>query len=213
MKITIEQVAEAGNNVASAIEAACKDHDSIASGVIGPSFGTSGPGSGWSKQYDASDYAERAISGDYGASSYIDSSDGREATLDEDGEVEWSDESVIELVCPSLEEAMESPDAYEAMVSGLVEHGMATDTDAWVFLNDRVAAQETVTAIQKAKAEAGENAYLWLHDSGDCILWPNRESSEDDDGSKAIERWSLTLAEYRAVKAAHEDEDLVDCFA
>jgi len=109
MKITIEQVAEAGNNVASAIEAACKDHESIASGVIGPSFACSGPGSGWQRNYDVSDYAKRALSDDYGTSSYIDCSDGWEATLDEDGDVAWSEESVIELVCPSLEEAMESP--------------------------------------------------------------------------------------------------------
>jgi hypothetical protein len=213
MKITIEQVVEAGNNVASAIEAACKDHDSIASGVIGPSFATSGPGSGWSKQYDASDYAERALSGDYGASSYIDSSDGREATLDELEELDWSDESVIELVCPSLAEAMEYPDAYEAMIAALHLHDAETDPGPWNDLEERVDSQEKVQEIIDAKADAGADAYLWLHDSGDCILWPDEASSEDDDGSKAIKRWNLTLAEYRALKAAHADADLVDCFA
>jgi len=99
------------------------------------------------------------------------------------------------------------------MISGLVEHGMATDTDAWVFLNDRVAAQGKVDEIKRAKAAAGSDAFLWLHDSGDCILWPDEDSSEDDNGANAVERWSLTLAEYRALKAAHEDEDLVDYFA
>jgi hypothetical protein len=213
MKITIEHVAENGNSVSAAIEAACTDHDSIASGVIGPSFATSGPGSGWQRNYDASDYAERALSGDYGASSYIDSSDGWEAEmievqywvdnyksgsantlsgpfatldaaraavsgeteveieayagtverLEEHGEVDlveaysasedsedyeaiyktggnvvWSDESVIELACPSLEEAMESPEAYQAMVDALPIHEVQTDLDAWETLGEMV---------------------------------------------------------------------------
>jgi hypothetical protein len=37
--------------------------------------------------------------------------------------------------------------------------------------------------------------------SGDCILWPDEESSIDDDGRNAIERWQLT---------AEESEELIE---
>ena len=46
--------------------------------------------------------------------------------------------------------------------------------------------------ILSAKAAAGAGAYLWLHDSGDCILWPTKEDSIDDDGKNAIDRWQVS---------------------
>jgi len=58
---------------------------------------------------------------------------------------------------------------------------------------------EKVNEILKSKEEAGSAAYLWLHSSGDCILWPTEESSIDDDGKNAIERWKLTDEEYDAL--------------
>jgi hypothetical protein len=108
--------------------------------------------------------------------------------------------------------ATEKP-SNEAMIAALPLHDAETDPKTWNDLEERVDSQEKVQEIRDAKANAGPDAYLWLHDSGDCILWPNQESSEDDNGAKAIERWSLTPAESREVKAAHADEDLVDCFA
>lgn len=37
-----------------------------------------------------------------------------------------------------------------------------------------------------------DNGYLWLHSTGDCILWPDKESCVNDDGARAVERWQLT---------------------
>jgi hypothetical protein len=56
--------------------------------------------------------------------------------------------------------------------------------------------------IIAAKNEAGGNAYLWLHDSGDCILWPSEEASENDDGRNAIERWQVDEETAAALESA-----------
>jgi len=48
-----------------------------------------------------------------------------------------------------------------------------------------------VAEILTAKQGAGENAYLWIHDSGDVILWPSESASADDDGANAIARWQV----------------------
>ncbi len=49
--------------------------------------------------------------------------------------------------------------------------------------------------ILAAKAAAGDGAYLWLHSSGDCILWPNEAASVNDDGAHALGRWQLNADE------------------
>lgn len=49
----------------------------------------------------------------------------------------------------------------------------------------------TANEILSAKAQR-DDAYLWLHDSGDCILWPTEESSINDDGKNAIGRWQVS---------------------
>lgn len=58
----------------------------------------------------------------------------------------------------------------------------------------------TVTEIEEAKAFEG-GRFLWLHSSGDCILWETKEDSLDDDGSKAIGRWQLNRIEMEAINS------------
>lgn len=64
----------------------------------------------------------------------------------------------------------------------------------------------TTAEILSAKSDAGDDAYLWLHDSGDCILWPSEEVSVNDDGRRAIGRWQVS----RAVAAELMDSGAVD---
>ena len=58
---------------------------------------------------------------------------------------------------------------------------------------------EMVQEILRAKEDAGNDSHLWLHDSGDCILWPTEESSVNDAGRNAIGRWHLSHEEQDAL--------------
>ena len=133
IKINISDVVMSDNSVTSAIHAYAKESDAIASGVVGQSFATSGPGAGWSKQYDESDYAQRALgdSDDGGARYYLDADDGRVAELDASGDVVWSDESMICLVCPDTDDATEYPDALRAMAAALSTHADHSPMSEW----------------------------------------------------------------------------------
>ena len=195
-------------SISTMIEEYAKESDSVASGVIGPSFSCSGPGSGWQTNHDVTDYAERALSDDYGALSYIDSSDGREATL-EDGEVVWSEESVVEIELPTVEQALEDMETWKIIKKEAANYGV--DQSEIDELDETITScQEIIAEITEAKKNAGDHAYLWLHDSGDCILWESEEDSEDDDGSRAVTRWSLSKAQRDALI---ETTSLVDCNA
>lgn len=68
---------------------------------------------------------------------------------------------------------------------------------------------DKITEILVAKSSSGESAYLWLHDSGDCILWPDEDSSENDNGANAIERWQLTPDEASELEDIDTESDVV----
>ena len=137
--VDLDDVVKAGS-VEKAIEARCQRSDTTSSGTIGTAFATSGPGSGWSKEFDVSDYAERAMAG--GALYYVDSQDGRVARSPEweDGlysgqPIEWSDDSEVEILCPDLDEAREYPNQVEEMAQSVLDyHAAKSDCDAWVNL-------------------------------------------------------------------------------
>lgn len=166
--IDLDDVVIAGG-VSQAIIAWCERSDDTSSGIVGPSFSTSGPGSGWSRQHDADDFAQRAI--EEGALYYLDASDGRlieaeevsEDECDEDGEwptdtfsamdgcryrryrlTEWSENSVVCLTCPDVEEAIEHPHEVAEMAQAVIDyHSAESDTGAW---RDLIAGIRTAAA-------------------------------------------------------------------
>lgn len=85
------------------------------------------------------------------------------------------------------------------------EHNAGADEAGFPTRDQAVEAwRESHTILQAIidqKHEAGEDAYLWMHCSGDVILWPNEQSSENDDGAHAIARWTV---------GAETVEDLID---
>ena len=49
------------------------------------------------------------------------------------------------------------------------------------------------TIVQTYLAEQAESdPVLFVHDSGDVILWASEEDAENDDGSRALNRWSVS---------------------
>lgn len=156
LTINIHDVWNAGS-VRSAIHEWCDQSDDTCSGIVGPSFSTSGPGPGWSTNHTASDYARRALC--EGALYYVDADNGRLASrdtvdlddeeCDDDGEptdpdicydhddgeyfrIEWSDASVVCIECPTIEEAIEHPDVAAEMAQAVIDtHGPASDKAAW----------------------------------------------------------------------------------
>lgn len=143
--IDLDDVIRAGG-VDQALAAWCEASDDTSCGVVGPSFSTSGPGSGWSKQHDASDFAERAMYG--GALYYLDTDDGRLALspewtddLYEGQDIEWSEDSVVRIECPTADEALEQPVLVAEMAQAVIDyHGPESDRKAWRSLLEQIKA-------------------------------------------------------------------------
>lgn len=164
--IDLDDVRTAGS-VESAIAAWCERSDDTACGVVGPAFSTSGPGSGWSVNHSTDDFARRALA--EGALHYIDAADGRMISADavdegdEDGDDvlrdiggcayrvgDWSDESVVRLECPDIEDAVRHPAEFAAMARAVADtHGAESDTAEWRDLIARVrAAADALDGIE-----------------------------------------------------------------
>jgi hypothetical protein len=128
---------ESAGGVTAALAQWCADSDDTSCGVIGPSFATSGPGSGWCAQFDETDYAPRAFAD--GALYYLDKDDGRLASSPEwtddlySGQpVEWTDESVVRIECPSIEDAIQSPTLVAEMAQAIIDyHNAESDLAMW----------------------------------------------------------------------------------
>lgn len=146
-KIDISDVAKAGS-VPHAILAWAKESDTVASGVVGSSFSTSGPGVGWSHDHTTAEYAICALDG--GALAYVDCDDGRVIEsispdeADEGSDVltdmqgceyvvgEWSSSSRVRLECPDEEDAIANPVAFAQMLDCVLGvHGPCSAVDEW----------------------------------------------------------------------------------
>lgn len=154
IKIDISDVNSAGS-VEEAIHEWCRNSDEVSSGVVGPSFACSGPGSGWQKNFDETDYAERALSDDHGAVAYVDAHDGRVATLDDAGDVVWSEGSEVVLVVPDTDDALRYPEALRQMAIAVRDyHHAASDTTEWdALLSNIRTAAEKLDGIEMPSAE------------------------------------------------------------
>lgn len=139
MKITIDLsdilatgTEKASGTIRSALAEKCEESDSVACGTIGMEFATSGPGPGWSTTFGVSDFAARALAEEYGATHYLDLDDGKVATMDEDGDVVWSDESCVEIVVPDEDDVLAHPEVVGDMARAAIEeHAAESDVEAW----------------------------------------------------------------------------------
>lgn len=163
--LDLDDVRKAGG-VQAAIEEWCSASDDTSTGVVGSSFATSGPGSGWSKQFGAAEFAVAAFKG--GAVYYLDSSDGRLCTTepaDEDDEGvecdeggsyytvgDFTDHSEVELVCPSEEDALSYPDTVAEMAKAVIDHhNHYSDRKEWAKLIRLI--QEAAKAVEDIDAD------------------------------------------------------------
>lgn len=162
ISIDLDDVAKSGG-VEQALHAYCETSDCVSSGVVGPAFVTSGPGSGWTITHDASDYAERAM--EEGALYYLDATDGRiayaptcETELYQGQRIEWTDGSMVRVKCPCIEDAMDHPAMVAEMAQAVIDaHGPLSDRQEWAALVRQIqAAGEAVSDIDADDLLEGE---------------------------------------------------------
>lgn len=166
ISIDISDVSSAGSIDAALIAYCDRDGCTTACGVIGPSFATSGPGPGWTIQYDACHYAALALSDEYGATEYLDLSDGRLATGGYGEDIEWSDGSVVELVAPSIADALANPTVAREMAEAALDvHAARSDTAAWKRILDVLNGDRSGMRLQVSiYRRTDDERWLWCGD-------------------------------------------------
>lgn len=119
--LTIDEVYAAGS-VEQALLKWCEDSaDFLGGSMGGPTFATSGPGTGVAREFDITDFAWRAHQD---GGHYLDVSDGRASMLEDDGPedgpegIVWT-ESIVDAICPSACEAVQMPDACAQMADAV----------------------------------------------------------------------------------------------
>jgi len=128
LSIDIDDVRTAGS-VSAAIFEAVEKTDTIACGAQG--CPDDGP--------DAVDvYARTALEGEFAMVCYVDEDTGLVATMEEDGELEWSSYSGVELVVPAEDDALRYPKALGQMVRALEDHGHCSKVLKWKDLVTRI---------------------------------------------------------------------------
>lgn len=158
IQIDLHDVFEAGS-IEEAIVEWCRQSLTTSSGVVGPTFATSGPGSGWSKKFGAEDFALCALK--EGAAHYVNEHDGRMLSalpVDEDEDDEgddedietdiggcryrvgdWTEESVVRIEVPDIEDAIRHPNEVAEMAKAVISHHHSySDCDEWKDLVLRV---------------------------------------------------------------------------
>lgn len=158
IRIDLDDVRTAGS-VDGALHAHCASSSDTLSGEVGPTFATSGPGSGWTKKYGASDFAARAM--EEGAVYYLNADNGRVAYAPdwEDDEyageeIEWTEESMVRIECPRIEDAIEQPRLVAEMAKAVVEyHGANSDKEKWGDLVWRIKALANALSDHEVDAD------------------------------------------------------------
>jgi len=161
VRIDLDDVRSFGS-IENAIAGVCVNSEILvadSSAMGGQTFATSGPGPGWTQQFNSGDYAHAAIQQDIAesgcapsSSSVINPSDGRighgmdndEEDEEEDwsGKIQWEDESSVCVDCPSIKDAVEKPAIVAEMARAAIEiHCDHSNLKEW---------EELVTAIRKA---------------------------------------------------------------
>jgi hypothetical protein len=140
VRLNIWDIFKAGNSIPKAIIEWAKESGQVASG----------PSSTCLHQPDASTYA--ILAGEGGATAYIDEDDGRmvrmepadESESEEEGVYtdgsygyfrlgDWTDESVVELICPDLDLASAYPEAFGEMARAVQDHPLSNRKE-WIDL-------------------------------------------------------------------------------
>ena len=155
--INIHDIADHGDNVATAVAAAVRREGEIFvvdSGTMdGQTFATSGPGNGYSQTLGTCDYAIAGVRREMECTGCrpseaigIDPADGQIVRGKDDfnagewiGEVEWEKTSRVDILVPDESESLNYPESLAKMAEAMVQyHHDRSDTDGWKSLISRI---------------------------------------------------------------------------